>query len=82
MSPFKNPLQLVQIRPRLEAAFGRFPGGTALLHRLFENVRDALVHGLHTIFFIGALLMAVGIVVNLFLREVPLKKRAAPAPAE
>ena len=82
LAPFRNPLQLVQIRPRLEAAFGRYPGGTELLHRLFENVRDALVHGLHTIFLIGALLMSVGIVVNLFLREVPLKKRAAPAPAE
>ena len=80
--PFQNPLQLVQIRSRLEMAFARYPGGTDLLHRLFENVRDALVHGLHTIFTIGAMLMVVGVLVNLFLREVPLKKRAAPAPAE
>lgn len=77
---FKNPLQLVAIRQRLEIAFGRFPGGTELLHKLLENVRDALVTGLHSIFVLGAALMVVGLLVNLFLREVPLRKRAA-APA-
>ena len=81
LAPFKNPLQLIAIRPRLEIAFGRFPGGTDLLHKLLENVRDALVHGLHSIFVMGSVLMLVGLVVNLFLREVPLRKRAA-APSE
>ena len=66
----------MQFRSRLEAAFGQYAGGTALLHRLLENVRNALVHGLHAIFVIGALLMVVAVVVNLFLREVPLQKRA------
>jgi hypothetical protein len=80
--PFKNPLQLVAIRDRLEIAFGRFPGGTELLHTLLENVRNALVDGLHAIFVMGAILMAVGLAVNLFLREVPLRKRAAVAPAQ
>jgi EmrB/QacA subfamily drug resistance transporter len=77
LAAFKNPLLVVQFRSRLEAAFGQYPGGASLLHRLLENVRNALVHGLHAIFVIGALLMAVGLVVNLFLREVPLQKRAA-----
>lgn len=79
---FQNPLLVMQFRPRLEAAFGQYPGGTALLHRLLENVRDALVNGLHTIFMIGALLMVVGVVVNLFLREVPLRKRASAGVAQ
>lgn len=74
--PFDNPLQLVQIRPRLEAAFGMYPGGSQLLHVLFNNVHDALIKGLHSIFLMGALLMSVAVVVNLFLREIPLKKRA------
>jgi MFS family permease len=82
LAQFQEPLRLVQIRPRLEAAVARYPGGPELLHRLFENVRDALVHGLHAIFTIGTILMVIGVVVNLFLREVALRKRAAPAPVE
>ena len=73
--PFKEPLMLMQIRPRLEAAFGQAPGGTALLHKLLANVRAALVEGLHSIFVMGAILMVVAMIVNLFLREVPLRKK-------
>jgi MFS family permease len=81
LAPFHNPLQLAIIRPRLEIAFARYPGGTELLQKLFDNVRTSLVHGLHAIFVLGAVLMVIGLCVNLFLREVPLRKRAA-APAE
>ncbi|HLJ48238.1 MAG TPA: MDR family MFS transporter [Bryobacteraceae bacterium] len=73
--PFQNPLQLVQIRSLLEKSFGRYPGGTDLLHKLLHNVRDALVVGLHEIFLIGAILMTVSVIVNLMLREVPLRKK-------
>jgi EmrB/QacA subfamily drug resistance transporter len=83
LTPFKNPLLVVQFRARLEAAFGQYPGGLDLLHRLLDNVRDSLVHGLHSIFFLGTLLMAAGVLVNLFLREVPLRRRpTAPAPEQ
>ncbi len=78
--PFQNPLQLVQIRPRLEATFGAHPGGAALLHQLLNNVRDALVIGLHEIFLIGAILMTVGVVFNCFLRDVTLRKKGEPVP--
>jgi EmrB/QacA subfamily drug resistance transporter len=81
LAPFKNPLLVVQLRSRLEAAFGKYPGGLDLLHRLLDNVRNSLVHGLHSIFLMGAILMAVGLLVNLFLRDVPLRQRpAVPAP--
>jgi len=81
LAPFQNPLLVVQFRSRLEAAFGQYSGGADLLQRLMANVRNALVHGLHAIFVIGTLLMVIGVVVNFFLREVPLQKRAAaPAP--
>lgn len=78
--PFRNPLQLVQIRPQLDAAFGRYPGGTALLQVLIGNVHDALIKGLRAIFVVGAILMTLGVIVNLFLKEVPLRKRGEPAP--
>lgn len=81
--PFQNPLQLVQIRPRLEAAFGAYPGGAELLRALLGDVHDSLIVGLHAIFFIGAIVMTIGVAVNFFLKEVPLRKRgAAPVMAE
>jgi len=82
LAPFKNPLLVVQYRARLEEAFGHYPGGTQLLHRLMDNVRSALVHGLHAIFVVGSLLMVIGVIINFFLREVPLRKRGAPAPGQ
>jgi len=79
---FQNPLQLVQIRPRLEATFSMYPGGPGLLHQLFSNVRDALVVGLHQIFLIGAILMGVAVVFNLLLRDVALRKKGEPVVVE
>jgi len=82
LAAFKEPLMLVQIRPRLEATFAQFPGGTELLHKLLANVRVALLEGLHAIFLMGAILMVVGVIANLFLREVPLRKKVEIQPAE
>lgn len=81
LKPFSNPLLLVQIRPQLEAGFGRYPGGLKLLDTLMANVRSSLVHGLQVIFFAGAVAMVFGIVINLMLKEVPLKSvESAPQP--
>jgi len=82
LGAFNNPLLLMQIRPRLEAQFGKFPGGMELLHKLLDNVRIALVDGLHAIFLMGAILMVVAVVVNMFLREVPLRKKVHAHGAE
>ncbi len=73
LKPFSNPLMLVQIKPRLVAAFAQYPGGKELLDVLMGNVRVALIHGLQVIFFAGAVAMALGIIVNLLLPEVPLR---------
>jgi EmrB/QacA subfamily drug resistance transporter len=75
LRPFHNPLMLAQIRPQLEAGFSRYPGGLNLLRLLFANVREALIHGIHAIFVVGAIIMCCAVVLNLFLREVPLKTR-------
>jgi EmrB/QacA subfamily drug resistance transporter len=75
LKPFNNPLLLAQIRPQLEAGFGKYPGGLDLLKLLMSNVRVALIHGIHAIFVVGAIIMCCAVVLNTFLREVPLKSR-------
>jgi EmrB/QacA subfamily drug resistance transporter len=73
---FSNPLLLVQVRPQMEAAFARFPGGSALLQTLFDNVRSSLASGLHLIFVCSAVIMGIGVVLHLFLRSEPLRTRS------
>jgi hypothetical protein len=81
---FENPLLLMQVRPQLEAAFGRVPGGAALLQRLLAGVKAALLHGLQEIFFWSAVIMTASIVLHMILKREPLRVRAplgAPEPA-
>ena len=72
---FANPLLLVQVRPQMEAAFARFPGGSALLQTLFDNVRASLASGLHLIFVSSAVIMSLGVLLHLALRSEPLRTR-------
>jgi EmrB/QacA subfamily drug resistance transporter len=74
---FSNPLMLVQVRPQLEAAFSRAPGGSALLERLFEIVKVSLESGLHLIFVWSAVIMVLAVLLHLTLRSEPLRTRAA-----
>jgi EmrB/QacA subfamily drug resistance transporter len=80
LKPFNNPLLLSQIRPQLEAGFGRYPGGPELLKVLLANVRTSLVHGIHAIFLVGAIIMCAAVVLNAFLREVRLKSKMQVEP--
>ena len=77
---FSNPLMLVHIRPQLEAAFGRVPGGLGLLEKLFANVRTALESGLHLIFVCSAAIMALAILLHVALRTEPLRSRSVAEP--
>jgi EmrB/QacA subfamily drug resistance transporter len=77
LPPFSNPLMLGQIRPQLEAAFGRYQGGPELLRLLFADVRMALIHGLQLIFISSAVIMTAAIVLNVLLRNVPLRHHSA-----
>ncbi|HML18654.1 MAG TPA: MDR family MFS transporter [Bryobacteraceae bacterium] len=81
LKAFSNPLMLPLIRPQLEAGFGRYPGGLQLLERLFANVKTSLVHGIHTIFVVGAAIMTCAILVNFALRELPLRGHASTVEA-
>ncbi len=76
LKPFGNPLMLPLIRPQLEAAFGRYYGGLELLHRLFDNVKTSLVHGIHLIFVVGAAITCAGVLLNFAIREIPLRGHA------
>jgi EmrB/QacA subfamily drug resistance transporter len=84
---FENPLLLMQVRPQLEQAFGRVPGGAALLQTLLVGVKAALLHGLQEIFFWSAVIMGAAILPHLLLKREPLRvlthvdRSAAPAAA-
>lgn len=78
---FSNPLMLVQIRPQLETAFGRVPGGSALLQKLFVNVQTALESGLHQIFVAAAVIMGLSVLLHLGLKAEPLRVQGR-APVE
>ena len=80
---FRNPLMLAQIRPQLDAAFGHYPDGAALLRTLLGNVPTALLHGLNLIFISSAVIMGMAVVLNLMLRNIrlrhgPIKAEAPP----
>jgi len=76
---FNNPLLLIQIRPQIEALFSRYPNGLELMHTLMLNVRESLVHGLHLIFVSSACVMGGAVVLNLLLKNVPLRTHDAPS---
>jgi len=79
---FNNPLLLIQIRPQIEALFSRYPNGLDLMQTLMVNVRESLVHGLHLIFVSSACVMAGAVVLNLLLKNVPLRTHHHPPGAE
>jgi EmrB/QacA subfamily drug resistance transporter len=80
LAPFSNPLLLEQMRPQLIATFSRFENGAALLQGLFANVRTALLHGIQLVFLSSAIVMMVAIVLNVLLKNVPLRHGHAPEP--
>jgi hypothetical protein len=76
LAAFSNPLMLGAMRPQLEAAFGKYPGGLQLLRLLLGNVRTALIGGLNRIFFASAVIMTLAIILHIFLKDVKLRGRA------
>ena len=50
------------------------PQGTALFNQLIQTLKSALNSGITEVFFISLILVAVGWVANLFLKEIPLRK--------
>jgi EmrB/QacA subfamily drug resistance transporter len=79
---FYNPLLLVQMRPQLDQIFAGIANGTAILQHLMANVRVALIHGLHLIFVSSAALMLCAVILNLLIKNVPLRSTHHAPPAE
>jgi len=77
---FNNPLLLVQMRPMLEGAFGHVPNGLAMMQAMMQNVKTSLVHGLHLIFVSSMFVMFGAFVLNLLLKNVPLRTHHGHAP--
>jgi len=66
-----QPTALTQIQ-HLFAAFG--PRGMVLFQQLFTAIRVSLADALDSVFFLGFLVMVLGLISVFFLREIPLRK--------
>ena len=73
VTAFSNPLLLAQMRPQLEATFSRFDDGPHVLNVLYASVGPALLGGIQWIFLISAVLMIGLFILNLLIKDVPLR---------
>lgn len=83
--PFDNPLQIFHMKARLVESFSQLPDGHGLLTGMFTAVRTGLQSSLRVIFFLSAVVMAATLLLNVLMKEVPLRKwdkRSAPASQE
>jgi EmrB/QacA subfamily drug resistance transporter len=78
MSAFSNPLLLPQLRPQLEETFKHFENGPHALETLYASVGTALLGGIEWIFMISAGLMVALCILNLLIKDVPLRHGPAP----
>ncbi len=72
-----NPQALFSINAtdQLKSTFEQAgPQGAALFEQVFNTLKSALNSGITEVFFISLILVAVGWVANLFLKEIPLRK--------
>ncbi|MCL5942644.1 MAG: DHA2 family efflux MFS transporter permease subunit [Actinobacteria bacterium] len=81
LAALSNPQALLS--PEAKAAIGAQlpPGQAGLAAQLFDALRSALAGSITEVFLIGAIVAGAAWVVNLFLREIPLRK-THEAPAE
>lgn len=77
-----NPVLLAQSRDKLAAIFMKTPGGLAMVQPLITSVKTSLMHGLQGVFFYGAVIMSISIVLHLLLRREPLRTREASADSQ
>ena len=61
------------MRPQMETLFRTYSGGLQLMETLLVSVRGGLEHGLHRIFATSAMIMLVVLLMNLALKNLPLR---------
>jgi hypothetical protein len=72
-----NPVLLNQSRDKLAAILMKTPGGFGMVQPLIASVKTSLMHGLQGVFFYGAAIMSLAVVLHLFLKREPLRTRSA-----
>jgi EmrB/QacA subfamily drug resistance transporter len=81
LAVFDNPLQIFSAKARILESFAHLPNGSDLLNTLFSAVAQALLYSLHTIFLLAAGVMAAIFLLNLLIKEVPLRRWSSGATA-
>jgi hypothetical protein len=77
LSQLQNPQVLLSPDAvvRIQRAFAAFgPQGLVLFHQLIQAIKVSLATAITNVFFLGFIIMLLGVFVTLFLREIPLRK--------
>jgi EmrB/QacA subfamily drug resistance transporter len=77
LAQLENPQLLLapDVVARIQHGFEAFGAqGMVLFHQLIEAIRVSLSTAITTVFFLGFIIMLLGLFVTLFLREIPLRK--------
>jgi len=77
LSVFNNPQVLLQpgLETQIQAEFARFHL-QGLFNQIIEAVKIGLTQGIHNVFLLSVVIMALGTVAVFFLKEVPLRGRS------
>jgi hypothetical protein len=81
LSLFENPQLLLSpdAVARIQQGFAAYgPAGEALFAQLLATIRLSLAQAISDVFLVGALLIALGLIATLFLREIPLRGKDDP----
>jgi len=76
LAQFQNPQLLLapDVVAKIQHGFAAFGAqGLALFHQLIEAIRVSLSSAITTVFFLGFIIMLLGLFAVLFLREIPLR---------
>jgi MFS family permease len=85
LAQLQNPQLLLapDVVAKIQHGFAAFGAqGLALFHQLIEAIRLSLSSAITTVFFLGFIIMLLGLFAVLFLREIPLRKSTSAQPAE
>jgi len=85
LAQLQNPQLLLapDVVAKIQHSFAAFGAqGLALFHQLIEAIRVSLSSAITTVFFLGFIIMLLGLFAVLFLREIPLRKSTTAQPAE
>jgi hypothetical protein len=83
LAQFQNPQVLLNpqaAEAMRQQADALGPQGAQIFDMLLTAIRTALVVALHDVFLLAAILAALGAIVTIFMKELPLRKSYAAAP--